>query len=418
MIGPLRDNAKSETVLVRGARQLLTLRGPAGPRRGESLGELGIVPDGAVLIREGKILEAGSSRRVENLAVARSAREINAAGRVITPGFVDGAARLWLPQSGMNPAAADDAEVWRGWKKTSDLPASRLEALARNFLTGMARHGTTTVSAATGPATSRSAELKMLRVLAILNGKPLDVIAAYGGAYFVPPGFAGNEAAYVESLCSDFLPVISRRKLARFASLNCEVFEAAAARRYLACAKRLGFRLKVRRGASAYAVALALEMDARQLVLDEIPDGEITGLAKSRTMALLTPASVFERGLERYALARTLIESGAAVALASAFGFDGSPTYNMQMVISLACSEMKMSPAEAISAGTVNAAHALGQEALCGSLEPGKHADLLILNVENYRDLVYRFGVNHVHMVLKNGAVVYQEGEVTHWPSK
>jgi imidazolonepropionase len=415
MIGAARDNAKSETILVRGARQLLTLRGPAGPRRGPELGELGIVLDGSVLIRQGKILQAGPSRRVENLAVARNAREINAAGRVVIPGFVDGAARLWIPQTGSNPAAsaADDAESWRGWKKIGDLPAPRLEARARDVLAGMARHGTTTVSAATSPASIHSSELKMLRVLAILNGKPLDVIPAYGGAKFLPPGLEGIETAYIEALCTDFLPVISRRKLARFAAVNCELFAPAAARRYLDCARKLGFRLSVRRGTSAYAVPLALEMDAALIVLDGITQGEISELAKSRTMAQLTPASAFQRRPERYVFARPLIESGVAVALASGFGIQGSPTYNMQMVISLACSEMKMSPAEAISAATINAAHATGCNAQCGSLEPGKRADMLFLNVEDYRDPVYRFGINHVHMVLKNGAVVYQEGEVT-----
>jgi len=154
-------------------------------------------------------------------------------------------------------------------------------------------------------------------------------------------------------------------------------------------------------------------MDAESVVVGGVPEEEIEALARSRTIGLLQPASDTVL-LDRRRSARALIESGAAVALASGFGLEDGPTYNMQMVISLACSEMGFSPAEAVSAATINAAHALGYGEECGSLEPGKRADVIILNTDDYRDLSYRFGINHVHMVLKNGAVIYQEGKVEH----
>jgi imidazolonepropionase len=280
----------------------------------------------------------------------------------------------------------------------------------------MARHGTTTVCAATSAARDHSTELKMFRVLAGLHGKPLDVLTAYVGLIHAESG--SGDAAQVESLCTERMPVVWRRKLARFVVGNCGAFEPAATRRLLDCGRKLGFQLCVWAGTGPSAVPLAVEVEALSIAVDGIGDEEIRMLAASRTIALLQPASLFLRRSERQPDTRTLIESGAAIALASGFGLEDGPTYNMQMVLSLACSEMGMSPEEALSAATINAAHALGCGAECGSLEPGKRADVIILNVEDYRDLTDRFGINHVHMVFKNGTVIYQEGEVTHWEGK
>jgi imidazolonepropionase len=214
------------------------------------------------------------------------------------------------------------------------------------------------------------------------------------------------------------MPLVARRKLAHVAVGDCRTFGLAAARRMLECAGQLGLPLCVWAGPGRSATPLAVEMDARSITLDDIGDEETRGLPGARTIALLQPASVFRRRSERRQPTRTLIESGAAVALASGFGLEDGPTYNMQMVLSLGCSEMGMSPAEAISAATINAAYALGYGTECGSLEPGKRADAIILNVEDYRDLADRFGINHTHMVLKNGVPIYEEGEVTQWDGK
>jgi imidazolonepropionase len=159
-------------------------------------------------------------------------------------------------------------------------------------------------------------------------------------------------------------------------------------------------------------------MQAKGVALDSIDDIGMQALAGSRTIALLAPASVYHRRLESYPPARALVDAGAAVSLVSGFGFEQCPTYNMQMVISLACAGMGLSPEEAISAATINGAHAVGRGDRCGSLEPGKNADLLLLNIEDYREMPHQFGINHVHMVLKNGAIIYREGEVTSWTGK
>src|ERR1700737_2197429 len=184
MVRQFQDVPAERTILVRGARQVLTLRGPAGPRRGAALSDLGIIADGAVLIRGGKILQASRSRRVENLAIARRAREINAAGRIVMPGFIDSRVQLLAGQ------------------RLS--PARRLETSARSLLAGMARHGTTTVVTVTNAALDRASELKMLRVLAGLDGSPLTVFTAYC-AQFVPAEYSDNKEAYIDSLCKQVM---------------------------------------------------------------------------------------------------------------------------------------------------------------------------------------------------------------------
>lgn len=416
-----KENPNAEKILVRGARQLITLQGPEGPRRGASLNELGIIRDGALLLQAGKVLEMGPSRRVENLAVARGAREINAGGRVVMPGFVDGRTRLLIPE--VRRAAensARDAPVWRPLEELAALPSGRLQARAQTVLSRMARHGTTTASAVTIPALGRSAALKMLRLFAGSGSRPLNVIPTLYLAPFVPadvpaeaPGdVPGNPESEMGSLCDEWLPAIAHRRLARFVEVDCDAFEPPAVRRYLECAGNLGFSLRVRAGRFPAAVRLALERNAASVILDDIAAGEIVALAGSRTAALLAPVARFPRRAAPYPPARALIDGGAAVALASGFGLEDGSTYNMQMVIALACSEMGMSPAEAISAATINGAYALGCGDRCGSLEPGKRADLVMLNVEDYREVAHQFGVNHAHTVVKNGAIVYQEGEV------
>lgn len=364
--------------LVRGARQLLTLRGPAGPRRGAALGSLGIVPDGAVLIRGGRILEAGPSRRLENLSLARGADEINAAGRVVMPGFVD---------SRTHPVSAPV------------LPVRRLEARAQSVLDGMARHGTTTMAASVSSAMEPSEVLAALRMLTGRNGRPVDVIPDY-------------YIADAETLRTDELLLLARRKLMQLVSVNCQARDEVMTRRVIDQAHHLGLRSTVCAQSPA-CVILAVEMQAAAMVLQRMESLALPDLSLSRPVCTLVPPSIYRR--QDYPAARALLEAGAAVALASGFGFDQCPTYNMQMVISLACSEMGMSPAEAISAATINGAHAVARGHLCGSVEPSKMADLLLLNVADYRELPAQFGVNHVHMVLKNGHVVYKEGEVTSW---
>lgn len=418
--------------LIRGARQLLTLRGPAGPRRGAALGDLGIIRDGSVLIRDGVVEELGSTRRIENLAAARKAEEIDATGRVVMPGFVDSHTHLVcgpprLSDFEMRLAGASYQEIAEsGGGILSSVKAVRttssrsLLRQARFQLGQFIRHGATTVEAKTGYGLDDTGEWKSLRVVAALNGKPVDVVPTYLGAHAVPPEFAGRPDAYIGWMCSEMLPRIRRRNMARFVDVYCErgAFRLDEAKRYLEAARQLGFALKIHaeQFSRSGGVRLAVELGAVTADhLEHANQEDISILAQSSTIGTLLPGSVFHLGLHRYAPARSLIDQGAAVALATDFNPGTSPTCNMQMVLSLACSQMRMTPAEAISAATINGAHAVCRADRAGSIEPGKLADLILLDVTDYREVPYHFGVNLVAMTMKRGKILYRQGELQ-WP--
>jgi imidazolonepropionase len=416
-------------VLVRGARQLVTLRGLSGPRRGSALRELGIIQDGAVLIENGVISALGPSRRVENLGAARRAREIDASGRVVIPGFVDSHTHLIcgpprLTEYEMRIGGASYLEIARagGGILTSvhavrETPIRRLVLQARQTLDGFIRHGTTTIEAKSGYGLDETGERKALRALRLLNGKPLDLVGTYLGAHVVPPEYAGRSDEYLAWTIEHVMPKIRRRNLARFVDVYCEhgAFTLTQARRYLEAARSLGFELKIHaeQFSNTGAAQLAAELGAASADhLEQAGEADIEVLAESGTMATLLPGSVFHLGLERYAPARKMIESGVAVALATDFNPGTSPSYSMQMMMSLACSQMRMTPAEALAAATINGAHAIRCAGRAGSIEAGKNADLVVFNVPDYREIPYHFGVNLVAMTIKRGQVLYREGDI------
>ena len=411
------------TTLVRGACQLLTLRGDGGPRRGTALADLGLVPKGAVLIKDGAILDAGPQRSIEKLPAAKGAQEIDASGRVVMPGFVDshthlifGRPRLVdyemrLAGATYKEIAAAGGGILSSVEAIRSLPAARLEAQGCAFLAAMARHGTTTLEAKSGYGLDEAGELKTLRVLRSLSSDPLDIVPTYLGAHVTPPEYRGNAGRYIDWMGAEVMPKIRRRKLARFVDIYCDVsaFTLNQSRRHLENARRLGFGLKIHaeQFSRTGAALLAVELQAASADhLEQSGDREIRALAASNTMATLLPGSVFHLGLRGYPPARALIDAGAAVALATDFNPGTSPTYSMQMALSLACTEMRMSPAEAIAAATINGAHAILCADHVGSLEPGKQADLLVLNVSDYRELPYYFGVNNVHLTMKRGVLL------------
>ena len=404
----------SRTVLVRGARQLLTLHAPREPRRGPALKELGIIRDGALLIEDGRIVEVGPSRRVENLAQSRNAHEIDATGRVVMPGFVDCHTHLvsGVPSLNESEGPADRIEHQPGTFGLTIRPVRysstrRLESRARQVIDGMIRHGTTTLEAQSGSGVDETGELKILRVLAKLHKAPLDVV----------PTFLSPQAIPLSRTCTELMPKIHRRGLARFAAFRYDeqVFNMEQANRYLEAARGLGFRLKIHTGDGGQnlGVGLAVAQEAISADhLDNVDESDVELLARSNTIAVLLPGSAFHMGCSRYAPARRLIDAGAAVALATDFNPSTSPTYSMQMIVALACAQMRMTPEEAICAATFNAACAIGCEQRAGSLETGKSADLIILNASDYREIPYHFGVNLVRMTVKRGETVYEEGKV------
>jgi imidazolonepropionase len=405
----------SGTLLVRGARQLLTLHGGAEPRRGFALQEPGIIRDGAVLIDDGRIVEVGTSRRVENLALACRCQEIDATGRVVMPGFVDCHTHLFSCAPHLDaceePAAGAAEDMEEAQEPMPDalrtVSAKRLESRARQFIHGMVRHGTTSLGAGSGYGLDLRTELKILRVQEKLHKAPLDIASTFFASLATP--------ASLESLAG-LLPVIHRRSLARFAGVYCneQAPNTEQIRAYLEAARSLGFQLKVHAGPGPAGEAVRLAVGVGALSVDNLEDAapaNLDLLASSNTMAVLMPGSAF-RGSGRPAPARQLIVGGAAVALATNFNPWTKPSYNMQTVVALACAHLDMSPAEAICASTFNAACALGLGQVAGSLETGKIADLIVLNASDYREIPRYFGVNLVHRTIKRGVAIYQEGNV------
>jgi len=414
-------------ILVRGARQLLTLRGSSKPRRGAELRELGLIHDGAVLIQDGVIQEVGPSRRLENLHASRGAEEINATGRVVMPGFVDSHTHLvcgpsWVQEfearlAGQSGDFLDFSDLKATYRSIQTSSARKVESEAFATVSAMVRHGTTSLEAKSGFGANASSEIKILRVLKNLDRRPVDVTATCLAEHWGEPKDA---QAYLDWFCTKILPKVSHRKLAVFADIDCDrrTFQIEELRHYLRQAARLGFMLKVHAGHAAESgcAGLAAEFGAISADhLDSVGEAEVAMLGASATVATLAPGSTFYLGVPG-APARELISQGAAVALATDFNPHTSPTCNMQMVVSLACSHLHMTPAEAIAAATINGAHAIGRAKSAGSIEPGKDADLIILNSTDYRDIPYHFGCNQVHLTMKRGVTIYREGPVLRPP--
>jgi len=393
------------------------MRGPREARRGSFLNEPGLIADGSVLIRDGLVQEVGPTRRVENLKAARGAVEINAAGRVVMPGLVDGHTHLAFPPPG--GAHTDAASALNAVKTTTARSAA---IRMRHYLGAMARHGTTTVEVKTGCGGGQSAELKLLRALSLVRHDPVDVVPTF---LLCLPALAEGTAraeAVGAWACGDLLPLLHRRRLVRFADVEWSPGESRQRlfRRYLETATQLGFgcRVHAEGGGLPEAAALACELRVASIDhLENIAAGELRWMAGSGPVITLLPGAPFQRGA-RPAPARALIEAGAALALGSNFNRSDSPILNMQTVVSLACREMGMTPAEALVAATINGAHALGCAATAGSIEHGKRADLIVFNASDYRELGCHSGMNLVHLTMKRGEFIYQEGDVAPLPAQ
>jgi imidazolonepropionase len=417
-------------LLVRNARQLLTLRGPTGPRRGPALRDLGIIQDGAVLVENGVITALGPTRRIENLAEARHALEIDASGRVVGPGFVDSHTHLVCGPPRLNDyemriagasyeeIAAAGGGILQSVRAVRETPIRSLVRQARQGLVEFARHGVTTLEAKSGYGLDEAAERKTLRAVQALQGKPLDLAPTYLGAHVVPPEWTGRADAYIEWMCTYLMPKLRRRKLAEFADVYCErgAFTLEQARRYLTAAREQGFRLKIHaeQFSSTGAARLGVELGAVSADhLDYATEEDVQALAASNTIATLLPGAVFHLGLTRFPPARALIDAGAAVALSTDFNPGTSPTYSMPAIVSLACARLRMLPAEAIAAATINGAHAIGRGTRCGSIEADKIADLVVFDVPDYREIPYHFGVNPVAITIKRGTVINNTARAT-----
>ena len=412
-------------LLIHNAAQLLTLASD-GPKRGAAMGELGIIKHGAVAIKDGLIALVGPTAEVRGQVTA--AEEMDASGKVVMPGFVDPHTHLVFAgdragEFEQRVKGATYLEIMAaGGGIISTVRATRTASVeqlveeSRARLDRMLAHGTTTAEAKTGYGLDVENELKMLEAIRRLDAEhPVHLVPTFLGAHAIPTEYQGCADEYVDLVVEEMLPRVASSLVTHPSLPFCDVFcdEGAftleQSRRVLEAAQALGFGLKIHTdefkplGGTRLAVKLGAT-SADHLVCT--PDDEIELLAGSDTIAVALPGTPFGLGHHEYTPARRIMDAGGALALATDLNPGTCWCESMPLIMALACRFMKMTPAEAIAAATINAAHAVGLGDRVGSLEVGKKADVLVLDIPDYRHLSYRFGINLVDKVIKGGESV------------
>jgi imidazolonepropionase len=389
-----------------------------------------LIRDGAVLVRDGWIAAVGKRGEVEALPEARAAEKLDLGGRVALPGFVDSHTHLVHAASRaeeyeLKIRGASYEEIARKGggilNSVKKLRAATREALKRRAAAALgefAAYGTTTVEAKSGYGLDVASELKILELHRELNQQqPLEIVSTFLGAHVVPSEFrgkAGGAERYLALLMERLLPEVVVNDLAEYCDVFCDrgAFTVRQSKKLLTKAKEHGLapRVHAEQLSRTGATQLAVELGAASCDhLEHVNEADIRALAKSKTVATLLPGCDFHLGLMAYAPARKLIEAGAIVGLATDYNPGTSPTMSMPMVLSLACDQLRITPAEAIAAATINGAYALGREKTIGSLEEGKQADLAVYEVEDYREIPYYFGMNLCWMTMKRGEIVWMK---------
>jgi imidazolonepropionase len=413
-------------VAVLNASQLVTLAGPRRPRVGAEISELGIVQDGGMLIRDGKIESVGRSDKIEKNA--GDAEIVDAGGRVVLPGFVDAHTHLVFAGNRLDDferrtrgetyeqIAGAGGGIWSTVEKTRGASDVDLFAQARKHAQWFLHCGTTTVEAKSGYGLTLDDELKILRVMERLNDRPaeggtcLEIVSTFLGAHAIPHNLRTD--AYVDLISNEMLPRVASEKLAEFCDVFCEpgYFDIAQSRTILTAAKKLGLKLRIHADqlTNSGGAKLAAELNATTADhLEKTDEQGIAAMKSAGVQPVLLPGSVYALGSKDYPRAREMIDASLAVVIATDFNPGSSPTPSMPMILSLACTQMKMSPAEVITASTINAACSLNRGDKIGSLEAGKLANLSIFDCEDYRELAYWFGFPQTYSVYIKGERVF-----------
>ena len=399
------------------AAELVTLAGPQRPRIGNELSALGIIRDGGLLIRDGKMDIVGASDEIEE--AARDAEIIDLGGRLVLPGFVDAHTHLVFAGNRLDDferrARGESYEqiakagggIWSTVEKTRAASEADLFAQATKHAEWFVKCGTTTAEAKSGYGLTLDDELKILCVMQRLNQEtPLEVVPTFLGAHAVPRDSSAGE--YVDLVINEMLPRVAKEKLAEFCDVFCErgYFDVEQSRKILTAAKKLGLKLRghVDQLTNSGGAKLMAELGAATADhLEKTDEQGIAALKTANVQPVLLPGSVYALGSTSYSRAREMIEAGLAVVLATDFNPGSAPTPSMPMVLSLACTQMKMSPAEAITASTINAAYSLNRGDAIGTLEPGKAANVAVFDCEDYREVAYWFGFRQMHAVYVRG---------------
>lgn len=401
-----------------GCSQLVTLRGPSRPRKRAEMRDLGIIQDAALLVKNGRIVSAGKYADLKG-QIEPGTEIVDATGGVLLPGFVDAHTHLVFAGNRADEfekrtegatyqqIAAAGGGIHATVYRTRQASEEALLAAARRHVRWFLANGTTTVEAKSGYGLDTESELKLLRVMRQLCREgPLEIVPTFLGAHEIPKEHAREQ--YVELIIHEMLPRVAAERLAEYCDVFCEpqIFPVADARRVLMTANALGLGLRVHADQFTASGAAKMAAELGAATADHLEHADLhslDALAVSGVQPVLLPGSVYSLGQQRYPDARAMIERGLAVVLATDFNPGSSPTASMPMILSLACTELRMTPAEAITAATINPAYSLGRGAEIGSLETGKRADFVLYECADYREIPYHFGMNLVTGVWVRG---------------
>lgn len=407
------------------ANELVTLNSKYGvPRIGKHMLELGVIRDGAVAVKGENIIFVGKTDDLKsNFSLEKTPIIIDATDRLVTPGFVDPHTHIIFAGSRENEFSMklegktyleileSGGGILRTVRETRKASLEKLVENGRKILNRMMNYGTTTIETKSGYGLTTESEIKSLKAAKILNNEhPIDIISTFLGAHAIPPEYKGENERFVELIISDMIPKIVKQNLAEFCDVFCEegIFSIEQTKKILNTAKKFGLKpqIHIDEIVDTGGALLSAEIQAIQTGhLLKSNDKGLKAMADAGVIATLLPGTPFCLMMKEYAPARKMIELGIPIALAT----DLNPncwTESMQMIIALACYHMKLSPAEALVASTLNGACALQKESQIGSLEKGKKADIIIFDVPNHNFLPYQFGVNLVSIVIKNGKIV------------
>ena len=416
----MSSEKESKSLAIINCSQLVTLAGPARPRTGAEMLALAVVSRGGLFVRDGLIERAGTSGEIEPLIDA-STTVVDAGGRVLLPGFVDAHTHPVFAGTRVDEfeerskgatyqeIAARGGGIQSTVNRTRAASLDELVATGRRYANWFLRGGTTTVEAKSGYGLSLEDELKILRAIKRLDEEtPLRYVPTFLGAHSVPPEYRSRRDEYVSLIVEEMLPQVAQQKLAEYCDVFCEekVFTTDESWKILSAARCHGLGLRMHADQLSLSGGAKLAAELGTVTADHLEHTDAAGieaLKEARVQPVLLPGSVYALGSARYPAAREMIDAGLAVVLATDFNPGSSPTPSMTMILSLATTHMKMTPAEAVTAATINAAYSLNRGDKLGSLEPGKVADFVIHDCEDYRELAYFFGINHAWRVYVHG---------------
>ncbi len=410
-------------LIVRDCRQLVTLRGGSEPRTGAAMNDPGIIADGALAVKDGRVLDVGTTTEI--MASYSAAEVISAAGKLVLPGFVDCHTHPVFVHTredefALRLAGKSYVEISQAGggirgtiKTTRDASEDLLFELAAQRVGKMISMGTTTVEAKSGYGLDPASELKQLRVIGRLSSElPVTIVPTFMGAHEFPAEYKDDHAGYIKILCEEMIPAAAEQGIAKFCDIFTEahVYGLDESRAVLNCAREHGLALKMHADEIEPIGGAELAAELGCVSADHLgaaSDAGIQALKAAGVIPVLLPATLYSLASKNYARGRFMIDSGLPVAIATDYNPGSCNCDSLPFTMSLACLQMGLTPAEALCACTVNAAHALGLGAELGSLEAGKLADFCVWDIPSLNFIPYHLGSSHITAVYAGGKLIH-----------